>query len=70
MALQLNEYAAKEVVAKHPDRFGFFAFLPMPGAGLLCCPACKLSTACLAVAPATNFCAKVLSAACRPAGLH
>jgi hypothetical protein len=31
-ALQLNDYAAKEVVAKHPDRFGFFAFLPMPGA--------------------------------------
>lgn len=51
MALQLNEYAAKEVVAKHPDRFGFFAFLPMPGraacpaARHACCPlhACQFS---------------------------
>lgn len=28
-AVQVNEYTAK-LVSQHPDRFGFFAFLPMP----------------------------------------
>ena len=28
-AWQVNEYTAK-IVSQYPDRFGFFAFLPMP----------------------------------------